>query len=626
MQLYAGSSEKFIEDATLKRVAKLLDEAFYDYFRYRESVSEFNSWQNSLSALAQQFRYSQILDQGVVLELQLPYSSARLDCLVFGSAPEGDAENAALIELKQWTEAQPSDFDECVEAFVGGGVRRVLHPSVQALRYAQYLEDINPGFDPARAGVQLFPCSWLHNMHPAAAGPLRSTAFTATLESAPLFVAADVDRLGGFLQSTVGGGNGVEVMERAIAAPAAPSRKLLDYTARMVKGEPAFRLIDEQVVAFNGVLSLVRRAQRRKGEKSVLVVTGGPGTGKSLIALNLLGTLSRMGVNVQHATGSRAFTQNVWRALGSRSKAQVKFFNNFTSIAEGTVDVLLADEAHRIRASSNHRFTRKEHRSTRAQVAELIDAAKVSVFFIDDHQVVRPGEVGSTALIRETALGAGARYDQVDLRAQFRCAGSEEYIDWVDQLLEIRPTATQQLDAAYDFALAETPQQLEQWVLERLRSGATARLAAGYCWPWSDPRDDGTLVDDVQIGDFHRPWNAKPEARRLAKGIPPAFYWASDPGGAGQVGCVYTAQGFEFDYAGIIWGSDLVIRNGTWVGQPSASYDHIVKTRAGARFIDCVKNTYRVLLTRGMKGCHVHVMDPETQAHVQARLRSGKVS
>ncbi len=358
MQLYAGSSQDFIEDAVQKKIAEQLGDAFYDYFRFRASVSEFNSWRNSLTALATQLRYSNVMDHGIVLEMQLPSSSARLDCLVFGHSSSG-AREAVLIELKQWTEAAASDWDDCVESFVGGGIRRVLHPSVQALRYAQYLEDTSTAYDPDQLGVALTPCAWLHNMHPGSAGVLKSTAFKETIEKAPLFVASDADRFGDFLHGHVGAGGGVTVMEAALAAKLAPSKKLLDHTARLVAGEQTYHLIDEQLVAYNAVLSLVRRSRLTKKSKAIVVVKGGPGTGKSVIALNLLGRLSKLGVNVQHATGSKAFTENIWRVLGSRSKAQVKFFNNFGDSDLNSVDVLLADESHRIRVSSNNRFTPK---------------------------------------------------------------------------------------------------------------------------------------------------------------------------------------------------------------------------------------------------------------------------
>jgi hypothetical protein len=621
VQLYAGSSRAFIEDATLRVIAAKIGDAYYDYFRHRASASEFASWQNSLAALAQQFRYTNLLDNGVVVELQLPSSSARLDCLIFGASARAETSAAVLVELKQWSDVHPSDVDGCVEAFVGGAVRKVLHPSLQALQYAQYLEDTSEGFDTDRGGIKLHPCSWLHNMHPAAAGPLLTADFRPLLDRAPTFVQSDIDRFAEHLKLHVGGGQGESVMDAAIRAPQAPSRKLLEYTARMVAGEPAYTLVDDQLVAYNAVLSAVRRGGKRKATKTVIAVAGGPGTGKSLIALNLLGTLSRAGLNVQHATGSKAFTSNLWRILGSRSKAQIKYFNSYTTTETDSIDVLLADEAHRIRTSSNNRFTPKANRSERSQIDELVEVAKTSVFFLDDYQAVRPGEVGSTSMIREAAIRFDARFEQIDLRTQFRCAGSDEYIDWLDQLLEIRKTGTTALtDAQFDFRVVDDPKKLERLIGERVREGSSARLMAGFCWPWSNPDDQGNLLDDVVIGEFRRPWNAQPDARRLAKGVPPAPFWASDPGGFGQVGCIYTAQGFEFDYAGVIWGDDLVMRDGVWTGQPSASRDTMVRRSAGARFTDCVKNAYRVLMTRGMKGCYLYCTDPETAAFVRSRI------
>ena len=622
MQLFAGSSEVFIEDAAQKHIAEKLGDAFYDYYRFRASASEFNSWRNSLSALANQLRYSGVRDHGVVLEMQLPLSSARLDAFVFGRSPAG-TDAAVLLELKQWTEAAPSEWDDCVEAFVGGAQRKLLHPCVQARSYAEYLEGSNSAFDPDKDGITISPCAWLHNMHPAAAGVLKSTQFTDLISSVPLFISIDADNLKDFFAEKVGEGNGVAVMERALSGKHAPSRKLLENTAAMVKGEPRYNLIDDQVIAYKAVLGMVRRAQNDKRAKAIVAVHGGPGTGKSVIALNLLGVLSKMGVNAQHATGSKAFTGNLWKILGSRSKGQIRFFNNFGEADPNSIDVILADEAHRIRDSSNHRFTPKDRKSDKSQIDEIIDAAKVSVFFIDDYQAVRPGEVGSMKMIHESAIRHGARYDKIDLRTQFRCAGSDEYIDWIDQLLEIRKTGVTSFESHdFKFELKAEPRQLEESLRAEVDRGYTARLTAGFCWPWSDPDAQGKLIDDVAIGDVRRPWNAKPEARRLDKSVPPATFWASEPNGFGQIGCIYTAQGFEFDYAGVIWGPDLVIRDGRWIGQPAASHDRIVRTRSGARFTDVVKNTYRVLLTRGMRGAFLCILDDETRIYVEKRVSS----
>jgi len=244
------------------------------------------------------------------------------------------------------------------------------------------------------------------------------------------------------------------------------------------------------------------------------------------------------------------------------------------------------------------------------------------VFFIDDRQSGRPSEIGSSRLIQEAAASIDARYDEQTLIAQFRCAGSDEFIDWADQLLGLRDTDVVQFDpGASDFELKvfDTPGILEAAVAEKDRAGYSARMTAGFCWPWSDPRG-GELVADVVIGEFRRPWNAKPDARGIPKTVPKSHYWATDPRGITQVGCVYTAQGFEFDYVGVIWGEDLVVRNGEWQGVKTASRDSSVKRAPPERFAELVKNTYRVLLTRGLKGCFLYFTDDETRAFVERRL------
>ncbi len=223
--------------------------------------------------------------------------------------------------------------------------------------------------------------------------------------------------------------------------------------------------------------------------------------------------LLKANYNVQHATGLRAFTGNLRGAIGKRASAQLKYFNSYAATERGDIDVLLCDEAHRIRESSNNRFTRRSERSQRTQIDELIGAAKVSVFFIDDKQVVRPGEVGSSLLIREAAITAGAHLREQELKAQFRCNGSDEFIDWVDELLNIRSTDQFEYDTAGDFQLKifDSPEQLERAIKTKAMNRESARLTAGFCWKWSRAKD-GILVDDVVIGDYKRPWNARPES------------------------------------------------------------------------------------------------------------------
>ncbi|MBA2453181.1 MAG: DUF2075 domain-containing protein [Chloroflexia bacterium] len=619
MQLYAGSSVQFIEDAVQNRIAEKLRQAFFNHFLYQPAQSEIRSWQNSLRAVCNVLQYANLTDHGIILELQLPLSSKRLDCMVTGKDAASHA-NAVVVELKQWQEAADSHVDDCVTTFVAGRLRDVLHPSRQVGQYQEYLGDYLTAF--SEGNVALSSCSYLHNVQYDPTDVLFAPKYSNLLASYPLFTGDQTTNLATYLHSRLQSGAGLEVMSTVLESKYRASKKLLDHTSAMIRGQREYVLLDEQLVVFNSVLAEARSGFHAK-QKAVILVHGGPGTGKSVVALNLVGELSRQGYNTLHATGSKAFTENMRRIVGSRAATQFKYFNSFTAARRDEIDVLVMDEAHRIRESSSNRFTRRDQRTDTPQVDELIAAAKVAVFFIDDLQVVRPGEVGSLSLIRSAASRAGARLVEYELEAQFRCNGSDGFINWVDNTLGIRrtPNILWDGDDAFDFRIVASVQELEQFTRQRQDEGSTARLTAGFCWPWSNPTLTGELVPDVEVGDWRMPWNAKSRGGRLAAGIPKEDFWASDPRGIEQVGCIYTAQGFEYDYAGVIFGRDLCYdpEAGTWNGDPRVSHDTVVK-RSPGRFVDLVKNTYRVLFTRGMKGCYVYFEDENTRNFFRSRI------
>jgi hypothetical protein len=237
---------------------------------------------------------------------------------------------------------------------------------------------------------------------------------------------------------------------------------------------------------------------------------------------------------------------------------------------------------------------------------------------------VRPTEIGSTKYIKQHARAADSNLLEFELEVQFRCGGSAGFVNWVDNTLGIERTANVLWTgaAAFDFKILPTPAAVEKAIRAKVADGITGRIAAGFCWKWStDPDESGALVNDIVIDDWRKPWNARPDSVGLAEGIPRASLWATEPGGLEQVGCIYTAQGFEFDYIGVIWGKDLVydLDQQTWVGNSKESCDGEVK-RSGDAFLDLVKNTYRVLLTRGMKGCYVCFLDQSTERFVRSRI------
>jgi hypothetical protein len=294
------------------------------------------------------------------------------------------------------------------------------------------------------------------------------------------------------------------------------------------------------------------------------------------------------------------------------------YFNSFMTAEPNDLDCLILDEAHRIRETSVSRYTRKELRSAgRPQIHELLNAARVPVFLLDEHQVVRPGEMGTVEDIEAHAEALGMRVEHVNLNDQFRCGGSEAYVDWVLRLLGLVPGGPVEWkgDDGFTVSVADTPEELEHVLAGREGDGYSARIAAGYCWPWSDPRTDGSLVHDVQIDGWSRPWNLRGD--RAIGGAPPAALWASDPAGFGQVGCVYTAQGFEYDHAGVIIGPDFVWRDGGWRTVREANRDPDFRNRTKVsdhEFDRLVRNVYKVLLTRGMQTVIIYSADPATRA------------
>lgn len=622
MRLYEGTSKQFIEDTIQNQIGEKLRREFFEHFRYYPSPSEVNSWRNSLRAISQVFQHANLTDQGVILEYQLPLTSSRLDCLICGRNSAAN-DNAVIIELKQWDKCEEAVGENEVLTWVGGR-REVLHPSVQVGRYKLYLEDTHSAFYEGTNPVILTACTYLHNYPYHSDDVIFSGKFARALETWPLFTADDVKKFEDYLIPKLKLGNGNDVLRRMSESKYRPSKKLMDHVAGVIKGEKKYVLLDEQQVVYDRVLSFAKAGFHDK-QKAVIVVKGGPGTGKSVIAINLMADLLDQGYNAHYATGSRAFTETLRRIIGPRGAAQFKYFNSYTEAEDNAVDVLVADEAHRLRKTSQSRFTSKNERLNVAQIDELIRAAKVAVFFIDDAQVVRPGEIGSVQYIKEHAQKANCRIFEYELEAQFRCNGSDAFVNWVNNTLGIKRTANVIWDQheEFDLRIFDTPRDLENAIREKVHGGQTGRVTAGFCWQWSNPNPDGTLKNDVVIDDYRRPWNARPEARKLAPRIPKSNLWAYDPNGIDQIGCVYNAQGFEFDYVGVIFGNDLVydFDKQTWRGHAENSEDTVV-SRSKDRFLELVKNTYRVLLSRGMKGCYAYFLDKDTERFFKSRIEN----
>jgi len=628
--LVRDRADVLLRKAEAHGLHELLAEQARIRFDARTGVGEVNSWRNSLPALLNDLHDAGLNHVEVLLEHRLPYSPKRVDALLCGVHPRTRKPSYVLVELKQWTNAE-SVGDELVRV-PSYGEQPVLHPAEQARRYCRQLVDFTPMLA-SNGGVH--GIAYLHN--PGAEG-WRLSRYKID-EFGQLYTRDTredlVDRLAALLDTDPDTRpEARRAADDLLNARTEPSRQLLAHAADEVRQREQFVLLDEQQVAFRVVQQAVEAATD-ENTKTVVLVLGGPGSGKSVVALSLLGELSRAGRRVLHATGSSSFTNTLRKiVVGSRStrvQQMFVYFNSFIGERKNSLDVLICDEAHRLRETSVNRFTKADKRAVaKRQVAELIDVAYTPVFLLDEHQVVRPGEMGTEEEIRTAAQDAGCKVEIVRLEGQYRCGGSDFYDQWVRRLLgltSLPPVAWSELvggtDDRYRVAALPSPDALESWLLAHNPDGVdTARIAAGYCWRWSDPIVvDGTkrLVDDVVIDEWRRPWNAKPD--KPVRDVPASHFWASDKRGFGQVGCIYTAQGFEYDWSGVILGDDFVRRGETWVARRGYSFDGQVRKAAEREFPALVRNTYKVLLTRGMKATAVFSTDLETQEFLERMCR-----
>lgn len=623
MIVYQATKDLFMEHVEQDIIAQKIYEVFQNKIG-RTNQNEYNSWDHSLQYMYKVLNSQEIPDKaGVAIEYRLPTTSKRVDFIITGEDYE-NKESAIIIELKQWQNATyVSGKNDIVKTYVGHRERELPHPSYQAWSYAVTIEDYNETVQ--EEYISLYPCAYMHNYVEKDNDSILNPNLYHSIEKAPVFKKGDALKLRSFISKYIKKADNGNILYKIENGKIRPSKSLQDALLKMLEGNQEFTMLDSQKVVYETSLVKALKAYK-ESKKEVIIVEGGPGTGKSVLGINLLVQLTNEGMVCQYVSKNSA-PREVYKAK-LQSNYKKKFIDNFfkgsgiyydSDINE--IDVLIVDEAHRLNEKSGIFKNKGEN-----QTKEIIQAAKCSIFFIDEYQKVTASDSGSIEEIKRFSKQLGAEMTHMELDSQFRCNGSDGYLAWLDDVLGIRETANDiGFEGDYLFEVIDDPNELYEIIVEKNKVKNKARLVAGYCWEWIKQGKDNPDIHDINIPEFEfaMSWN-----------LGNTSTWAIDEASINQVGCIHTCQGLEFDYVGVIIGKDLRYEGGKVITDftKRASTDKSLNGIKGecrkgnlaalGEADKIIRNTYRTLMSRGQKGCYVFCEDKALGAFLKERIRA----
>jgi DUF2075 family protein len=609
MLAYLASKSGFLQDAPV--IEDKVAEAVGKQFNIKVGNSEYQSWRNSLgNAMANIMRSTEIPeDAGIAIEYRLEGRKLRMDFVISGLNQTGE-ESVVIIELKQWTDIQFSELEEHVKTILGGGLVNTPHPSYQAWSYQSHLEQYNQYV--YENSVRVSACAYLHNCKDSSV--INDSKYENALRRAPIFLHGNHKELTNLISSKIKSGAGTDLLKRIDQSPIRPSKQLAEAVGSMLNGQEEFVLLDEQKTVFE---TIIRKATEAQSEnKQVIIVKGGPGTGKSVISINALAKLTEMRFNTKYVTANAA-PRDVFKAkLKNLVKGDVvrHLFSgsgSFTETGQDEIDVLIVDEAHRLKMKSGMFKNLGED-----QTREIIESSRLSVFFIDEAQKVTWSDVGEISRVKAHAAQCGAEVTVMQLVSQFRCNGSDDYMAWLDQALGIAEVEDSYFTkSSFDFRIFDSASQLHKKIKELNGINNKSRLVAGYCWNWKSKTDSSAYDIEFSEENYHARWNLTEYGNE----------WIMNAKSVDEIGCIHTCQGLEVDYVGVIIGDDLCVVNGELVTNPEARAQSdkslagykkerkINPAEAEIKADELIRNTYRTLMTRGMKGCLCLLHEPRNK-------------
>jgi DUF2075 family protein len=610
MLVYRSTKIGFQSDVDKGQIDAIIEKAFKEKLHRTTSQKEVESWWNSLHFMYSILNDKEIPDNtGVAIECQIPQTSKRIDFILSGK-DSNNKDNVIIVELKQWKSSELTEKDGIVKTALGKGLHETSHPSYQAWSYAAMLQDFSATVQ--EEDITLSPCAYLHNYEDDSV--IRNPFYKQYTDKAPVFLKRESEKLREFIKKFVKTGDDGNIMFRIDSGKIRPSKQLSDSLVSLLKGNAEFIMVDEQKLVYETALLLTEKA-KTEGKK-VLIVEGGPGTGKSVVAINLIVEITKREMLTQYVTKNaapRAVYQSKLTGTLTRSRFAALFQSSgvFTDAKPNQFDALIVDEAHRLNEKSGMFQNKGEN-----QIMEIIRSGNCSVFFIDEDQKVSMKDIGTKDEIKKQAKRMNAEVHELELSSQFRCNGSDAYLSFLDNLLQIRETAHTDLsNINYEFKICDSPSVLRDTIFEKNKEKNSARLVAGYCWDWKSQKDIKAMDIVFPEYNFAIQWNLAIDS----------MLWIMKPDSVKEVGCIHTCQGLEVDYIGVIIGKDIIVRDGVVMVDPSKrsrmdssikGYKKMLKEdpeKAKELIRKIIKNTYRTLMTRGIKGCYVYCEDKETE-------------
>ena len=596
MIVYSATKVQFNNDVNLNRISDKILEKLREKHLSGGQESEYQSWQNSLHFMRSAIDDPDIPnDVEVAIEYQIPRTSKRVDFMIAG-ADAANTNNVVVVELKQWSKAEKVDdiMRHSVRAYTGGANRIVNHPSYQAYAYATFIKNSSEQVQDERIGIK--PCAYLHNCSPLARTPLDDVIYTPWLEEAPLFDKSQTMQLRNFIKKFIVSKSSTgDLLYKIDNGRIRPSKALQDCLVSLMKGNEEFMLLDDQAVVFD--LCKKYMAQCRKDmQKRTIIIQGGPGTGKSVLAVNLLKEFLLKNNNACYCTKNSAPREAYQKLLAkSNYKAMVNIKQLFRSpfglcnLTSNFYDCLIVDETHRL--------VKKMYGDWKGdnQVKECINASLFTVFLLDEDQQITKKDIGSVE--------------------------SDQYIQLINNILQIgKPMDIDLKELNFDIRVFDDPNELRDTLRELNKINNKARMVAGYCYDWNVKHNRGEYDIYLENG-FKAKWNLENDK-----------IWAINPNSFEEVGCIHTAQGLEFDYIGVLIGNDLrfdkavgkIITDRTKISKDDKSSGiRSAKEDVAERLI---KNTYKTLLTRGQKGCFIYCEDKALANYIRSFLVSYDVT